>query len=67
MSLKIHNTLTGKIEEFVPVNPPRVLIYTCGVTVYDNSHVGHGRSLIVFDTFRRFLEHLGYDTGIWKP
>ncbi len=61
MSLKIHNTLTGKVEEFVPVNPPKVLIYTCGVTVYDDSHVGHGRSLIVFDTFRRFLEHLGYD------
>ena len=61
MSLKIHNTLTGKVEEFVPIDPPRVLIYTCGVTVYDDSHVGHGRSLIVFDTFRRFLEHLGYD------
>jgi len=61
MSLKIHNTLTGKVEEFVPLNPPQVLIYTCGVTVYDDSHVGHGRSLIVFDTFRRFLEHLGYE------
>lgn len=60
MSLKIYNTLTGKLEEFVPIDPPKVLIYTCGVTVYDNSHVGHGRSLIVFDTFRRFLEHLGY-------
>ncbi len=63
MSLKIHNTLTGKVEEFVPLDPPRVLIYTCGVTVYDDSHVGHGRSLIVFDTFRRFLEHLGYE--VW--
>ncbi len=61
MSLKVHNTLTGRVEEFVPLDPPRVLIYTCGVTVYDDSHVGHGRSLIVFDTFRRFLEHLGYD------
>ncbi len=61
MSLKIHNTLTGRLEEFVPIDPPKVLIYTCGVTVYDDSHVGHGRSLIVFDTFRRFLEHLGYE------
>ncbi len=60
MSLRIYNTLTGRLEEFVPVNPPKVLIYTCGVTVYDDSHVGHGRSLIVFDTFRRYLEHLGY-------
>ncbi len=60
MSLRIYNTLSGKVEEFVPLDPPKVLIYTCGVTVYDDSHVGHGRSLIVFDTFRRFLEHLGY-------
>ncbi len=60
MSLRIYNTLTGRLEEFVPLNPPKVLIYTCGVTVYDDSHVGHGRSLIVFDTFRRYLEHLGY-------
>lgn len=60
MSLKIYNTLSGKVEEFVPLNPPKVYIYTCGVTVYDDSHVGHGRSLIVFDVFRRYLEHLGY-------
>ncbi len=60
MTLKIFNTLSGKLEEFVPLNPPYVKIYTCGVTVYDNSHVGHGRSLIVFDVFRRYLEHLGY-------
>jgi cysteinyl-tRNA synthetase len=60
MTLKLFNTLSGKLEEFVPENPPYVKIYTCGVTVYDDSHVGHGRSLIVFDTFRRYLEHLGY-------
>ena len=60
MSLRIYNTLSGKVEEFVPLDPPKVLIYTCGVTVYDDSHVGHGRSLIVFDVFRRYLEHLGY-------
>lgn len=60
MSLRIYNTLTGKVEDFVPINPPTVLIYTCGVTVYDDSHVGHGRSLIVFDVLRRYLEHLGY-------
>ncbi len=60
MSIRIYNTLTGKVEEFVPIDPPKVSIYTCGVTVYDDSHVGHGRSLIVFDVFRRFLEHMGY-------
>jgi cysteinyl-tRNA synthetase len=60
MGLKIYNTLSGKLEEFVPLNPPEVKMYVCGVTVYDDSHVGHGRSLIVFDVFRRYLEHLGY-------
>ncbi|QID32389.1 cysteine--tRNA ligase [Pampinifervens florentissimum] len=60
MSIRIYNTLTGKVEEFVPIDPPKVSIYTCGVTVYDDSHVGHGRSLIVFDVLRRFLEHMGY-------
>jgi cysteinyl-tRNA synthetase len=60
MTLKLFNTLSGTLEDFVPSNPPKVKIYTCGVTVYDDSHVGHGRSLIVFDTFRRYLEHLGY-------
>ena len=61
MSLKIHNTLTGKEEEFVPINPGEVKIYVCGVTVYDVNHVGHGRSLIVFDMIRRYLRYLGYN------
>ncbi len=61
MSLKIYNTLTGKKEEFVPIKPGEVKIYTCGVTVYDYNHVGHGRSLIVFDMIRRYLRYLGYN------
>ena len=61
MSLKIHNTLTGKDEEFVPIEPGKVKIYVCGVTTYDVNHVGHGRSLIVFDVIRRYLRYLGYD------
>ncbi len=60
MGFSLYNTLSAKLEEFVPINPPQVNIYTCGVTVYDDSHVGHGRSLIVFDAFRRYLEKLGY-------
>ena len=60
MSLKIYNTLTGRKEEFVPIKPGEVKIYTCGVTVYDVNHVGHGRSLIVFDVIRRYLRYLGY-------
>ncbi len=61
MSLKIHNTLTGKDEEFVPIEPGKVRIYVCGVTTYDVNHVGHGRSLIVFDMIRRYLRYLGYE------
>ncbi|MBX0313062.1 MAG: cysteine--tRNA ligase [Sulfurihydrogenibium sp.] len=60
MSLKIYNTLTGKKEDFAPIKPGEVKIYTCGVTVYDYNHVGHGRSLIVFDMIRRYLRYLGY-------
>ena len=58
--MKFYNTLSGKEEEFVPLEPPKVKIYTCGITAYDDSHVGHGRSLIVFDVLRRFLEFKGY-------
>ena len=61
MSLKVYNTITGKEEEFVPINPGEVKIYVCGVTVYDVNHVGHGRSLIVFDMIRRYLRYLGYN------
>ncbi|RMA97321.1 cysteine--tRNA ligase [Hydrogenothermus marinus] len=61
MSLIIHNTLTGKEEEFVPIEPGKVRIYVCGVTTYDVNHVGHGRSLIVFDMIRRYLRYLGYE------
>ncbi len=61
MSLKIYNTLSGKKEDFAPIKPGEVKIYTCGVTVYDYNHVGHGRSLIVFDMIRRYLRYLGYN------
>jgi cysteinyl-tRNA synthetase len=61
MSLRIHNTLSGKLEEFVPLVPGKVGIYVCGVTVYDRSHVGHARALVVFDTIYRYLRFCGYD------
>ncbi|MFH1578459.1 MAG: cysteine--tRNA ligase, partial [Candidatus Omnitrophota bacterium] len=56
----IYNTLTHKKEEFQASNPPEVKMYTCGVTVYDHSHIGHARSLYVFDVIRRYLKHRGY-------
>ncbi len=58
--MKIYNTLTRAKEEFVPLTPGQVGIYSCGVTVYDVSHVGHARSAMVFDIIRRYLEFKGY-------
>src|SRR4249920_2693401 len=61
MPLKVHNTLTGRLEEFVPLVPGKVGMYVCGVTVYDRSHVGHARALVTFDVVFRYLRFLGYD------
>lgn len=61
MALSIYNTLTQKKELFTPLNPPKVGMYVCGVTVYDLSHIGHARSAITFDIIARYLRHLGYE------
>ncbi len=58
---KIYNSLTKRIEEFVPSNPPKVTMYVCGITAYDSSHLGHARSAVIFDVFYRFLKYLGYE------
>lgn len=58
--LRIHNSLTGRKEAFVPRVPGRVGMYVCGITVYDFCHVGHARFLVVFDVVRRYLRHSGY-------
>ena len=63
MPIYIYNSLTRKKEEFLPTKPPKVNIYTCGVTVYDESHIGHGRSLYVFDLIRRFLLFRGFEVN----
>ncbi|HEY6000334.1 MAG TPA: cysteine--tRNA ligase [bacterium] len=60
MALRIFNTRTGVKEEFVPLAPPRVGMYACGVTVYDLSHLGHARGALVFDIVRRYLAFAGY-------
>ncbi|RJO67306.1 MAG: cysteine--tRNA ligase [Myxococcales bacterium] len=61
MPLKIYSTLTRQKEEFKPLDPPKVGMYVCGVTVYDYSHIGHARSAIVFDVIQRYLRFGGYD------
>ncbi|HVC37954.1 MAG TPA: cysteine--tRNA ligase, partial [Gammaproteobacteria bacterium] len=53
--LKINNSLTRKKENFKPINPPEVRMYVCGLTVYDNMHLGHARMLVVFDMVVRWL------------
>jgi cysteinyl-tRNA synthetase len=57
--LRIHNSLTGLKQEFVPLQAGRVGMYVCGITVYDYCHVGHARFLVVFDLVRRYLRHRG--------
>ncbi|QWV97093.1 cysteine--tRNA ligase [Geomonas nitrogeniifigens] len=61
MPLRVYNTLTGSKEEFVPINPGKVGMYVCGVTVYDHCHIGHARANVVFDMIYRYLQAKGLD------
>jgi len=60
MTLVVHNTLSRRKEEFVPLEGTTVLMYVCGPNVYGPSHVGHAMSYLVFDVIRRYLEYRGY-------
>jgi cysteinyl-tRNA synthetase len=60
LTLRLTNTLTRRLEPFVPLESGRVSIYCCGVTVYDLCHLGHARSYIVWDVLRRYLQWSGY-------
>ncbi|HJR77091.1 MAG TPA: cysteine--tRNA ligase [Nitrospiraceae bacterium] len=57
--MKLHNTMTGATEPLRPLEPGRIGMYVCGVTVYDYCHIGHARSALVFDVLRRHLESTG--------
>jgi cysteinyl-tRNA synthetase len=59
--IRIYNTLSQKKEEFQPIEPGKVRMYVCGMTVYDYCHLGHARVLVAFDVITRFLRHSGYD------
>ncbi|AFV24246.1 cysteinyl-tRNA synthetase [Methanolobus psychrophilus R15] len=61
MALRVYNTLTREMEEFVPLHGKKVNMYVCGPTVYDHCHLGHARSYISFDVMRRYLSYRGYD------
>jgi cysteinyl-tRNA synthetase len=58
MSLKLHNTLTRKKEEFIPLDPENIRMYVCGPTVYDQAHIGNARPVIVFDVLFRLLRQM---------
>jgi cysteinyl-tRNA synthetase len=60
MALRVYNTLTRRKEDFEPVVAGQVRMYVCGPTVYDQAHIGHAMSSIVFDVIRRYFEYRGY-------
>ena len=61
--LKLYNSMTRKKEEFVPIEPGKVRMYSCGPTVYNYFHIGNARPFIIFDTLRRYLEYCGYEVN----
>ncbi|OYD15436.1 cysteine--tRNA ligase [candidate division WOR-3 bacterium JGI_Cruoil_03_44_89] len=60
MPLKMYNTLTRKKEEFIPLSPPLVKMYVCGMTVQDRPHIGHMRAYVVSDIVKRWLTYRGF-------
>jgi cysteinyl-tRNA synthetase len=61
MTLRIHNSLTRAVETFAPLEPGKVRMYVCGMTVYDLCHMGHARMMTAFDVVYRWLRTLGHD------
>lgn len=61
--MKIFNTMTRRKEELETIEPGKVRMYVCGPTVYNLIHIGNARPMIVFDTFRRYLEYKGYEVN----
>jgi cysteinyl-tRNA synthetase len=61
MTIRVYNTLTRAKEPFEPITPGKVRMYVCGPTVYDSCHIGHARSVVVFDMIFRYLTACGYD------
>ena len=63
MTLRIYNTLSRALEDFSPIEPGRVRMYVCGMTVYDLCHIGHARSVVAFDVVQRWLKASGYQVN----
>ncbi|GGM88713.1 MULTISPECIES: cysteine--tRNA ligase [Shewanella] len=64
--LKIYNSITRQKQEFKPINPGKVGMYVCGVTVYDLCHIGHGRTFVSFDMIVRYLRYAGYEVNFQR-
>ena len=60
MTIKFYNSLTNQKEEFVPIRKGEVGMYVCGMTVYDNCHLGHARAMMAFDILARYLRYQNY-------
>ena len=60
MKLRLHNTLSGRVEEIVPIDPPEIRMYVCGLTVYNRGHIGNYRTLALTDVLRRTLRYKGF-------
>ncbi|HEX5686315.1 MAG TPA: cysteine--tRNA ligase [Ideonella sp.] len=61
MALRIYNTLTRRVEDFVPIEPGHARMYVCGMTIYDLCHMGHARMMMAFDVVYRWLKASGYE------
>lgn len=59
--MKIYNSMTGKKEEFIPIDGKNVKMYACGITVYDLSHIGHARQAIIYSMITDYLRYRGYN------
>ena len=59
--MKIYNTLTGKKQDFVPLDGNKVKMYACGITVSGEAHIGHAYQALIYDIIRKYLEKKGYD------
>ena len=60
MTIKFYNSLTNQKEEFTPIRPGEVGMYVCGMTVYDNCHLGHARAMMAFDILVRYFQYQDY-------
>lgn len=64
--LKIYNSITRQKQEFTPINPGKIGMYVCGVTIYDLCHIGHGRTFVSFDMIVRYLRYAGYEVNFQR-